>query len=80
LIIERAAGSYVYDADERAILDFTSGQRSAVLGHCHPEISAVIADYAHCLEHLFGGMLSRPVVDLATRLAEVAPGNLERCV
>ncbi len=57
VIIERAAGSYVYDADDRPILDFTSGQMSAVLGHCHPEISAVIADYAYRLEHLFSGML-----------------------
>jgi len=77
-IIEHAAGSYVFDADDRPILDFTSGQMSAVLGHCHPEISAVITEYAHKLEHLFSGMLSRPVVDLAARLAEVAPGNLER--
>lgn len=32
LIIERAAGSFVYDADGRKILDFTSGQMSAILG------------------------------------------------
>ena len=37
-IIERAAGSYVYDSDGNAILDFTSGQMSAVLGHSHPDI------------------------------------------
>lgn len=78
MIIERAAGSFVYDADDRPILDFTSGQMSAVLGHCHPDISAVVADYAHRLEHLFSGMLSRPVVDLAAKLAQVAPGQLER--
>ncbi|MDF1484536.1 aspartate aminotransferase family protein [Ramlibacter sp. H39-3-26] len=80
LVIERAQGSFVYDADDRPILDFTSGQMSAVLGHCHPEISAVVADYAHRLDHLFSGMLSRPVVDLAARLAEVAPGALTRSI
>ncbi|MFV3598006.1 aspartate aminotransferase family protein, partial [Mycobacterium tuberculosis] len=32
LIIERAQGSFVYDADGRAILDFTSGQMSSLLG------------------------------------------------
>ena len=32
-IIERAAGSFVYTADGRQILDFTSGQMSAILGH-----------------------------------------------
>src|SRR6201992_185542 len=68
-IIERAQGSFVYDADGRAILDFTSGQMSSLLGHSHPEIVSVISEYAGKLDHLFSGMLSRPVVDLATRLA-----------
>ncbi|TIU27170.1 MAG: aminotransferase class III-fold pyridoxal phosphate-dependent enzyme, partial [Mesorhizobium sp.] len=35
-IIERAVGSFVYDADDKPILDFTSGQMSALLGHAHP--------------------------------------------
>ena len=78
LIIERASGSFVYDADDNAILDFTSGQMSAILGHAHPEIREVIAHYAGHLDHLYSGMLSRPVVDLASRLAEIAPGALER--
>jgi 2,2-dialkylglycine decarboxylase (pyruvate) len=78
LIIERAAGSYVYDADGRAILDFTSGQMSSVLGHGHPEISAVVADHAHRLDHLYSGMLSRPVVALARGLADCTPPGLDR--
>ncbi|MBZ8141563.1 aspartate aminotransferase family protein [Rubrivivax gelatinosus] len=78
MIIERAQGSFVYDADGRAILDFTSGQMSALLGHGHPEIAAVVAEHARHLDHLFSGMLSRPVVDLATRLAGIAPAGLER--
>jgi len=78
VIIERASGSHVYDSTGRAILDFTSGQMSAVLGHSHPEIAEVIADSARNLTHLFSGMLSRPVVELATRLAGIAPARLER--
>lgn len=74
LIIERARGSYVYDADGRAILDFTSGQMSAILGHSHPRIVATVQAQIAELDHLFSGMLSRPVVDLAERLAELAPG------
>ncbi|MHB1328296.1 MAG: aspartate aminotransferase family protein [Gemmatimonadales bacterium] len=80
IIIERAEGSYVYDADGRAILDFTSGQMSSLLGHGHPEIAAVVADYAHRLDHLFSGMLSRPVVDLARTLAEITPPGLDRAM
>jgi len=78
LIIERAEGSYVYDADGRAILDFTSGQMSSLLGHGHPEVAAVVADYAHRLDRLFSGMLSRPVVVLARALADCTPPGLER--
>ena len=78
MIIERAQGSFVYDADGRAILDFTSGQMSSLLGHGHPEVAAVVAEHARHLDHLFSGMLSRPVVDLATRLAEITPPGLDR--
>lgn len=77
-IIERAQGSFVYDADQTAILDFTSGQMSSLLGHGHPEISAVVAEHANNLDHLFSGMLSRPVVDLARKLAETLPSGLDR--
>jgi 2,2-dialkylglycine decarboxylase (pyruvate) len=74
LIIERAQGSYVYDADGRAILDFTSGQMSAILGHSHPKIVAAVQAQITELDHLFSGMLSRPVVNLAERLSKLAPG------
>ncbi|HEX5685790.1 MAG TPA: aspartate aminotransferase family protein [Ideonella sp.] len=80
MIIERAQGSFVYDADGRAILDFTSGQMSSLLGHGHPEVAAVVAEHARNLDHLFSGMLSRPVVDLATRLAELTPPGLDRAM
>lgn len=78
VVIERAKGTYVYDADDRPILDFTSGQMSAILGHGHPDIVNVVAHHAAHLDHLFSGMLSRPVVELAGRLAAIAPGNLTR--
>ncbi len=36
----RAEGAFLYDASGRRVLDFTSGQMSAILGHSHPEIVA----------------------------------------
>jgi 2,2-dialkylglycine decarboxylase (pyruvate) len=74
IIVEKAKGSFVYDADDRAVLDFTSGQMSAVLGHTHPDIVATVERQMGRVAHLFSGMLSRPVVDLASRLAALAPG------
>jgi 2,2-dialkylglycine decarboxylase (pyruvate) len=77
-IIDRAAGSFLFTADGRKILDFTSGQMSAILGHSHPEIVATVQRQAATLDHLFSGMLSRPVVDLARRLADTLPAPLEK--
>lgn len=74
IIVERAEGSFVYDADDRAILDFTSGQMSGVLGHTHPDIVEAVDRQMRTVAHLFSGMLSRPVVELAARLAALAPG------
>jgi 2,2-dialkylglycine decarboxylase (pyruvate) len=77
-IIERAAGSYVYDSDGAAILDFTSGQMSAVLGHSHPDVVDAVSRSVASLDHLFSGMLSRPVVDLARSLAATLPEPLTK--
>src|SRR5881227_904094 len=80
LIAESAQGNWFTDADGRRILDFTSGQMSAILGHSHPEIVATVRRQIASLDHLFSGMLSRPVVDLARRLAETLPAPLEKAL
>jgi 2,2-dialkylglycine decarboxylase (pyruvate) len=77
-IIDRAAGSYVYDTTGKPILDFTSGQMSAILGHSHPEVVAAVTDSMGSLDHLFSGMLSRPVVELAARLSTTLPDSLSK--
>jgi 2,2-dialkylglycine decarboxylase (pyruvate) len=69
----RAEGAFLYDETGRRVLDFTSGQMSAVLGHSHPEIVATVRDGIGRLDHLFSSMLSRPVVDLAEALARLVP-------
>jgi len=77
-VIARAEGSYVFDEDGGAILDFTSGQMSAVLGHGHPDVVATVARGVRELDHLYSGMLSRPVVDVSRRLAETLPDPLQK--
>ncbi len=73
-IAERASGSFVEDAAGRRVLDFTSGQMSAILGHSHPEIVEVVREMIGRLDHVYSGMLSRPVIDLADALGTFAPG------
>jgi 2,2-dialkylglycine decarboxylase (pyruvate) len=73
-VAHRAAGAFVYDAGGRPVLDFTSGQMSAILGHSHPEITETIREGAGRLVHLFSSMVSEPVIALAERLAGLVPG------
>lgn len=74
VIIERAEGSRLFDADGRSIIDFTSGQMSMLVGHGHPRITETIRKQSAEAVHLFSGMLSWPVVNFAKRLAGLAPG------
>jgi 2,2-dialkylglycine decarboxylase (pyruvate) len=69
----RAEGAFLYDKGGRRVLDFTSGQMSAILGHSHPEIVATVRETVGRLDHLFSSMLSEPVVDLAEALARLVP-------
>ncbi|MCB1741925.1 MAG: aspartate aminotransferase family protein [Gammaproteobacteria bacterium] len=76
LIIERAEGAYVYGADRRPVLDFTSGQMSSILGHSHPEIVATIREAAAQLDHVHSSFLSTPVLALTEALNGLLPPSL----
>ena len=78
LMIERAAGTYVYDDRGRAILDFTSGQMCATLGHSHPAVVAAVEQSCRRAMHLFSWMLSPPVVELCRKLAALLPPSLQK--
>ena len=51
---------FMTTTDGRRMLDFASGQMSTILGHSHPEITAVIREQAGELVHLYSQLLSRP--------------------
>ena len=78
VVITKAQGTRLYDANNRQILDFTSGQMSSLLGHSHPEIVEVVREYVAELDHLLSNMITNPVVDLAERLARFLPAPLEK--
>lgn len=79
-VVARAHGSTVTFEDGRELLDFTSGQMSAILGHAHPEIVATVREQVGRLDHLYSGMLSRPVIELCERLCASVGGGLDRAM
>src|SRR5213596_3376640 len=77
-IVEKALGCYVWDAEGNQILDFTSGQMCATVGHNHPNIVAAIRKSCDTALHLFSGMIPRSVVQLADALARIVPKPLKK--
>ena len=77
-VVEKAQGCYVFDAKGRKILDFTSGQMCATVGHNHPNIVAAIQKSCDTALHLFSGMIPRSVVQLAEALAKIVPKPLAK--
>ncbi|MFC7898278.1 aspartate aminotransferase family protein [Streptomyces sp. NPDC057381] len=79
-LVVRAAGTSVFTESGRELLDFTSGQMSAILGHSHPAIVSTVREQVARLDHLHSGMLSPPVVELARRLAGTLPEPLDKAL
>lgn len=79
-VIDSAEGSWLHTEDGRRILDFTSGQMCATLGHGHPAIRAAIQQSSGRVAHLFSGFLARDVIELARELMDVLPDPLARAM
>jgi 2,2-dialkylglycine decarboxylase (pyruvate) len=80
LLVEQAEGSWLTTEDGRRILDFTSGQMCATLGHGHPAIAAAMREASGRVVHLFSGFLSRDVTELARELMALLPEPLTRAM
>ncbi|MBX7166812.1 MAG: acetyl ornithine aminotransferase family protein [Pirellulales bacterium] len=75
LVAERGWGCVIEDVDGNRFLDFTAGIAVTATGHCDPEVVAAIADQAGKLIHMSGtDFFYRPEIELAERLARLAPG------
>ena len=76
LVCARGSGAVIEDVDGNLFLDFTAGIAVTSTGHCHPKVVAAIQDQSAKLIHMSGtDFYYQPQIDLAQRLAEVAPGD-----
>jgi glutamate-1-semialdehyde 2,1-aminomutase len=75
LIIDRASGSHLWDADGREYIDYVCSWGALILGHAHPDVVAAIADQAS--RGTSYGMTSPLEIDLGERIARAVP-SIER--
>ncbi|HET6878657.1 MAG TPA: acetyl ornithine aminotransferase family protein [Pirellulales bacterium] len=76
LVAARGEGCVLEDVDGNRFLDFTAGIAVNATGHAHPEVVAAIVDQAHKLIHMSGtDFYYAPEIELAERLAALAPGS-----
>jgi 4-aminobutyrate aminotransferase-like enzyme len=78
LIITRAAGAEVFDADGNAYLDCTSMAWSNNIGASVPEVVDAAFAQARDLTHLRSNFDSLPLLLLSKAMTQAAPGDLKR--
>lgn len=79
LEVERAEGSYIYDTQGKAYLDFVAGVSACTLGHCHPKVVKAIQEQVSKYMHVmvYGEYAQAPAVEFCKLLAENIPDPLE---
>jgi acetylornithine/N-succinyldiaminopimelate aminotransferase len=65
LVFERGEGSWLYDHNGKAYLDFIQGWAVNTLGHCPPEIAAVLVAQAGKLINPSPAFYNGPMIELA---------------
>lgn len=77
--VSHASGSYIYDTNNKAYLDFVAGVSATPLGHNHPKVIHAIKEqldkYMHVM--VYGEYIQKPAVELAKLLAKNLPYPLE---
>ncbi len=70
MVLEQAEGTYVYDTEGNAYLDFTAGWAVLNIGHSHPEVTAAIQEQAGMILQMSNLFYTIPQLKLAQILID----------
>lgn len=78
LEVSHAKGSYIYDQEGNAHLDFVAGVSACSLGHGHPKVVEAIKDQVDQYMHVmvYGEYVQKSAVEFSKLLASLLPKNL----
>jgi 4-aminobutyrate aminotransferase len=81
LVVSHGEGAIIEDVDGNRFLDFNAGIAVAATGHSHPRVVQAIKQQAERLIHMSGtDFYYENMVELAEKLAAIAPGGVARRV
>jgi acetylornithine/N-succinyldiaminopimelate aminotransferase len=78
--VSHAKGSYIYDTQNKAYLDFVAGVSACSLGHQHPRVNQAIIDQLNKYSHVmvYGEYAQHPAVAYCKLLVEHLHPNLNK--
>jgi len=78
ILVDHAEGAYIYSADGRRYLDFTTGIGVTNTGHCHPKVVAAAQAQVGKLIHGQANIVfHQPMLDLVSELSAIVPPGLD---
>lgn len=79
VVAESTEGCVITTAEGRPLIDGIASWWTACHGYNHPHLRKAVEEQLYRMPHvMFGGLVHRPALELATRLSALLPGDLER--
>jgi 4-aminobutyrate aminotransferase len=79
IILVEGSGTGVVDSDGNEYLDFFGGILTTSIGHCHPAVAERVREQVGRLGHTSTLYVTENQINVARRLARIAPGRLKTC-
>jgi len=79
IVLTEGKGLRIKDADGNEYLDFFGGILTVSVGHANEKVNAAVRAQISRLTHVSSLYPTLPVVELAEKLARLAPGRLKQC-
>lgn len=78
-VLVEGKGARLTDLDGKTYLDFFGGILTVSVGHANEEVNQAVITQLQRLSHVSTLYPTLPIVELAEKLANITPGNLDQC-
>ncbi len=79
VVVDHAKDQYVWDTDGNQYLDFFGGVLTISVGHCNDYVTDRIIEQLRKAQHTSTLFINPLMVQVAEKVAELAPGRLQKC-